>query len=222
MGLERVLWTGGVVEDKADAPDPEGPFEIELLWVTEVDEGGRIVSIVAFDIDDLRAANREVSAKWFAIDADAAAVVGPMFAFIEGFSDHDRARMRAALADDVVVHDRRLAGQGVVEGADAYVETAAVLWELARDIQFDTAPGVLVHERYGSVGVGRGFGTFPEGGAFDNYIVYMSTVARGRITRPRARSSSRTSSSPWRDWTVCDAGTPEVAPISSTGTVTRG
>jgi hypothetical protein len=91
--------------------------------------------------------------------------------------------MRAALADDVVVDDRRRAGQGVVEGADAYLATVVVLWDLAPDIQFNTAPGMLVVERHGSVGAGRGLGTFPEGGAFDNYMVHLSIVVAGRITR---------------------------------------
>src|SRR5262249_54263050 len=36
-----------------------GPFELEALWVTEVDESGRITAGVAFDVDDWRAATRE-------------------------------------------------------------------------------------------------------------------------------------------------------------------
>ncbi len=156
---------------------------LELLWLTEVDESGRITSGVAFDIDDRRAAQREVMARTIAGDAVAAAAMRPTLEFTEGFNDHDRARMRAVLADDIVVVDHRRPGLGQVEGADAYVDSIAVLWDLASDIQVEPVGSELTHERYGVVSGARHFGTLAEGGAFESYYVVMTIVACDRISR---------------------------------------
>ena len=90
--------------------------------------------------------------------------------------------MRAVLADDLVVDDRRRAGLGRVDGADAYVESIAVLWNLAPDIQVDGRVGLAL-ERHGLVSAGRDFGTLAEGGAFERQRVAVLIVAGGRITR---------------------------------------
>jgi ketosteroid isomerase-like protein len=175
VDLERVLWTGG---------PPRGRFDVEQLWLTEVDEHGRIVFAAAFDVDDVQAANREAWTRWFAVDATAAAALRPQLEFIEAWNSHDRARVRALLADDVVMDDHRRAVHDRAEGADALLEIATALWELAPDIHIDLrALSVLAHEPYGSVTTGRDVGTFPDGGAFERYRIVLTTVARGRITR---------------------------------------
>jgi ketosteroid isomerase-like protein len=171
--LERVLWSAGPAE---------GRVEIEYLWLAEVDESGRLVSGVAFDPEDWRAAHREALGRWLARDAAAAAVMGPIVELVEGSNDHDRARMRAVLADDLVYHDHRLVGQGRVDGADAYLDTLPALWDLARDIQLEPR-FVLAVERHGMVAVDRTFGTLPEGGVFEIYWATVATVSRGRVTR---------------------------------------
>ena len=71
LALERLLWTGA----------PEGRFEVEYLWLTEVDERGRITAAISFDLDDWRAAAREARPRWLAADAAAAPVVGPVSEF---------------------------------------------------------------------------------------------------------------------------------------------
>src|SRR3989442_6089471 len=132
VALTRVLLSGdpgGAAAAAATESQPIsslGPFELEALWVTEVDESGRITAGVAFDVDDWRAASREVWARWSARDAVAAASVGPAFELIEAFNDRDRTRVRAVLADDFVLDDHRQARLGVIERADAYVESLAV------------------------------------------------------------------------------------------------
>jgi hypothetical protein len=175
VALERFLWSG-------DVPAGGGPFEVELLGLTEVDETGQIVAAIRFDADDWRAASRDAWDRWLARDAAAAAVMRPSLEFLEGVNDHDRARLRAVLADDLLFHDRRRTGEGPVDGADAYLDTLAVLWELAPDTQLEPR-FVPALERHGFVSVTRTFGTLPEGGAWENYIVSVVTVARGRITR---------------------------------------
>ncbi len=171
--LERVLFAGGPAE---------GRVEIEYLWLAEVDESGRLVAGVMFDVDDWRAANREAAARWLARDVAAAALLGPVLETFDGWNDHDRARVRASVADDLVSHDRRLAGVGRLEGADAYMDSLAVLWEMAPDIQIEMR-SALALERHGVVGVARNFGTLPEGGAFEIYGIIVATLERGLVTR---------------------------------------
>jgi hypothetical protein len=173
VALERVLVSSGPAD---------GRSEFEYLSLTEVDESGRIVDGVVFDLDDSRAAIREAWARWFAADATAAAVVAPIFECAEGWNDRDSSRVRTVFADRVVVDDRRLAGVGLLEGADAYVDALAPLWELAPDIQLEPC-FVLALEHYGMVSAGRIFGTFPDAGPFENQLAWLFLFAGGRITR---------------------------------------
>ena len=114
LDLQRILVTG----------------EIEHLWLTEIDEHRDITTVITFDADDWRAAMAAGVARALAVDATTA-TLRPVYEFFLGFNDHDPTRVRAAFADDLVVDDRRLAGQGLVEGADAYIESLAALWRLA-------------------------------------------------------------------------------------------
>ena len=172
--LSRTLWSGGPAD---------GRVEIEFLSLAEVDESGHFVGAVIFGVDDRRAAQREGLSRWIARDAVAAAVMGPIVELIEGLNDHDRARMRAVLTDDLVVQDRRrLTGEDRVDGADAYLDNVAVLWDLAPDAHLE-GRSVLALEHHGSVSVVRTLGTNSEGGAFELYYLIVTTVARGRVTR---------------------------------------
>jgi len=108
--------------------------------------------------------------------------VGPVLECIEAFNDRDRTRVRAVLADDLVVDDHRPARLGVIEGADAWVESYAAVWDLAPDTQIAFVC-TLAHARYGSVNLMRRFGTLRDGGAFESPTVSVSIVADGRITR---------------------------------------
>jgi ketosteroid isomerase-like protein len=171
--LERVLWTGGPAD---------GRIEIEYLWLAEVDEAGRLVAGVVFDLDDRRVAVREGTARWLARDAAAAAVGRPVVEIFEALSNRDPARVRANLADDLVVHDRRRIGMGLLEGADAWLESIVALWELATEVEW-TPLFHLALGRHGLVGVGEISGTLRGGGAFEVLGVSLFTVAGGRINR---------------------------------------
>ncbi len=159
-----------------------GPFEIEFLWVGEVDEGGRVTAGISFDVDDWRAATREARARWFARDAAAAAAVGPAFELIEAFNDRDRTRMRAVLSDDFVLDDHRPARLGTIEDAGTWVEACATLWDLAPDVR-TVIVSTLAHARYGSALLVQPSGTSREGGAFESPSAAVFIVADGRITR---------------------------------------
>jgi hypothetical protein len=108
--------------------------------------------------------------------------MAPVLELIEGFNDHDRARMRSVLADDVVSHDHQLTGHGLVERADAYLDVGTGVWALARDAQLELL-SVLALDRHGGVGISRTFGTLPEGGDFEIQNIDLVAVDRGRITR---------------------------------------
>jgi hypothetical protein len=127
--LERVLWRGG---------PPGGLSEIEYLWLTEVDDRGLVTAAVAFDLDDWRAAFADCFARALAVDATAP-TLRPSYELAIGLNDHDLAGIRAACADDLVVHDHRLAGLGLVEGADPYLESLVALWRLVPDDHFEAA-----------------------------------------------------------------------------------
>ena len=74
------------------------------------------------------------------------------------------------------IHD----GLGVLEGADAYVEAASALWDLAPDIQ--TRGRVLALEQHGQVRVEQNVGTLRDGGgAFERQHVDLYIVDNGRI-----------------------------------------
>ena len=52
IAVERVLWSGA-------AGPARGSFEIEYLWLSEVDDAGRIVAMAAIDLADQAAAIEE-------------------------------------------------------------------------------------------------------------------------------------------------------------------
>jgi hypothetical protein len=154
---------------------------IAYLWLTAIDERGHLTGATAFASDDWRAAAAETAARVLAVD-EAAAMLRPNYELMLRFNDHDLAGMRAALADDVVVHDRRRAGMGLVKGANAYLESLAALWRLTPDIGIDMG-FELARERHGLVTAVRDVGTLPEGGTFERPMVTVAIVTGGRVTR---------------------------------------
>ena len=174
IALGRMLWSGGPAD---------GRFEIEYLSLTEMDEAGLAVAIILFDADDPRVAQREAWARWAAIDPASAGVTAPLGEAIDAFNDRDRARFRAAFADDLVVEDRRRTGMGRLEGRDAYVDSVAVLWELVPASRVDCGWFWPAYERHGAVTVHRRSGTLADGGTYESEFLWVLTVAHGRITR---------------------------------------
>jgi ketosteroid isomerase-like protein len=170
-----VLWSGG---------PRDGRFEIEYLAVGEVDESGRIAAFVLFDLDDARAAQREAWRRWAVIEPHVAAVVKPIGDILDAFSEKDAARFRAALADDLVVEDHRLAGMGRLEGADAYTESVTTLWAIAPESRLEMGWRWPRVDRHGAITVALRTGTVPGGGGdFESECLILFLVANGRITR---------------------------------------
>ena len=174
VAVGRVLWSGG---------PPDGRFEIEYLSLHEVDEAGLFAAMIFFDLDDARAAQREAWARWAAIDPAAAPWVALVGAAIEGFDAQDGKRLRALFADDVVVDDHRRTGFGRIEGADAYLQSLAVLWDLAPDQRMEIGWFWPAIERHGVITLLRRSGTLADGGGFESEHLWLSTATGGRITR---------------------------------------
>jgi hypothetical protein len=174
VAVSRVLWSGG---------PPEGRWEVEYLGVVETDEAGRITAMILFDLDDARAAQREAWARWTAIDPVAVPWVAVIGAAVESFDAQDWKRLRTLFADDVIVDDHRRTGFGRIEGADAYLSTVAVLWDLAPDQRVELGWFWPAVERHGVITRGRRFGSLADGGAFESEYLWLSTATGGRITR---------------------------------------
>jgi hypothetical protein len=173
--VSRVLWSGG---------PPEGRWEIEYLAVLEIDEAGAFTGIIFFDLADARAAQREAWARWAAIDPAAAAVTASLGEGLDAFNAHDRTRFRAIFADDLIVEDHRRTGMGRLEGSAAYAASVAALWDLSAESRIDGGWFWPVYDWYGAVTVNRRFGTtLAGGGEFESELLYLFTVAGGRITR---------------------------------------
>ncbi len=175
VAITRMLWSGGPAD---------GRFEIEYVGVVEVDEAGLLTASILFGADDTRAAQREAWARWAAIDPTAAPWVRIVGTAADGFDAHDGKRLRALFADDVVVDDHRRTGFGRIDGADAYLQSLAVLWELAPDQRMEIGWFWPAVERHGVITVLRRAGTLADGGAFESECLWLSTASPGgRVTR---------------------------------------
>jgi ketosteroid isomerase-like protein len=173
VAVGRMLWTGGPAD---------GRFEIEYISVFEADESGLLSGVVIFELDDARAAQREAWARWAAIDPDVAPSVELLNEIIDAWNGRDRTALLARFADDLVVEDHRLAGIGRIEGAAAYVDANAVLWDLAPDQRIEFGWSWLAWDRHGLVATLRRVGTLADGGAFESEYVWLSLASGGRIT----------------------------------------
>jgi ketosteroid isomerase-like protein len=173
----RVLWGGG---------PPGGRFEIEYLCVAEVDADGLISAIILIDTADAREVRRKAWARWAAIDPIAAPWLGLLSELTDAWNAHDRERVRARFADDVVVEDHRHAGLGRIEGVDAYVESFDALWDLAPEQWVEFGWSWAAVDRHGIVLPLRRAGTLADGGAFESDYLWLGLAAGGRITRLEA------------------------------------
>lgn len=169
LSLHRNLWRS-INEGEA--------AEVETLEVFEVDEDGRIVAVIIFEPDDRFAASTELFERYAAKPADGASA--ELFDIVRAWNDHDLRRLRGLLPDDFYLEDRRRTGVGPVEGADAYVDSIAALYELSRDVRSEVLYTVSIAE-HGHVSVSRWSGTNEEGGEFDAVYVLVGVLRDGRL-----------------------------------------
>jgi class 3 adenylate cyclase/tetratricopeptide (TPR) repeat protein/ketosteroid isomerase-like protein len=173
IATERVLWSGGPAD---------GPFEIEYLGLWEVDETGRIKTMMLFDADEGPAVRREAWARWAAIDPDMQEPLAVISGLTDRFNDGDRAGVRALCADDLSAEDHRRTGIGRIDGADAFVKSLVALWKLAPDQRLELGWHWPAYGPHGGVTVVRRFGTLPDGGTFESEYLEIFVVAQGHAT----------------------------------------
>jgi ketosteroid isomerase-like protein len=148
------------------------PVEVEMLDIFEVDAEGRVVAVILFDPDDRAAASTELIERYLTSGADGMSPA--LIEFRSALNAHDLGRARAALHDDFVLDDHRLARLGRIEGADAYIAAMAAAYELSADLSIHPLY-VAATAPHGRVMVMRAAGTNTEGGEFE--ILYAALIA---------------------------------------------
>jgi len=172
IALQHQLWTGG----------PEAaPYEVEMLAVIEADRDGRIARVTSFDCDDRRAAFREADARWARLEPAFAPLLEASAAYFDATAARDAEAVRAVLADDVVVHSRRRTGTGLLEGADAYLQSLRAIWELTRASEAEVLVRLAIAPS-GSVAISRVAGRLHDGGPFETLACTVVLIESGRFT----------------------------------------
>ena len=108
----------------------------EHMWLAKRGSGrvgGRTEEgrVVQDDLDERGAAQREAWKRWGAIEPDVALVMVPIMQIVDAFNAKDLDTWRAGFTEDLIVEDHRHAGFGRIDGAEAYAESIAALWEIA-------------------------------------------------------------------------------------------
>lgn len=168
--LEEVRWTG---------TSAGGSFEGENLSVTEVDEAGHLVAIVAFDADEHLAAHDELWTRFRAAD-DGSALPSVVFDLVHAYNHRDVERFRTYLAPDFALVDHRPIGAGTMD-RDEYAAFLTALVESTVESRFESVRSVLLGPR-GSVDVARLTGTTVDGAPFALDAVQVAVVRNGRLS----------------------------------------
>lgn len=145
--------------------------------VSEIDEHGKLVSMVLFDAEQRSTAHAELFERYVRLGADG--MHPAQIEWLRAVAARDPARMRAALPDSSWVHDHRRLGLGRLE-RDAYVASFIALNELSRELRIDELHQVAVSPRARLV-VSRVAGVNAEGGEFEMFAVALSHVENGRL-----------------------------------------
>jgi ketosteroid isomerase-like protein len=169
LTLHHIVWS---------EPSEDARFQIDRFRVVEVDAAGRLRALVLFDPDQRAEASAELFERWVAGGADG--VPAAEIEFLRAWNAHDVGRMRALLPDDFVHDDRRRTGLGRVEGADAYVASAAALYELSSDVRIEERYCVA-SARHARVSVVRRFGSNTEGGQSEAYFIRLPRFQGERL-----------------------------------------
>jgi tetratricopeptide (TPR) repeat protein len=186
VALERQIWRGGTAGAE---------IEIEMLTLNEADAEGRIAALVSFDPGDVVAACREASERWIAIEPHLAPILRAGFAYGDATRNRDAAALRALVADDFVVDDRRRAGLGQLAGGDALVASFQAVWQLTRTSS-NVVRARLATEPWGSVLISHVTGTLADGGAFEGLsgaLTVFETDASSVSTSSSSTTSTRRS-----------------------------
>jgi ketosteroid isomerase-like protein len=159
---------------------PDGTrFDLDRLWIVEVDAEGKLRASILFDVDDRSAAFEEAQARFVAGEAAAIGGQAPLLALVRALTRRDREATLESLAPDFVHHDRRTLIGGSYD-RDQYVESMWTWRDLAPDAGLEELR-ILTWNRHGRVGVARSFGTTRDGVVFENELVFVMLTRGDRI-----------------------------------------
>ncbi|HEX2484923.1 MAG TPA: nuclear transport factor 2 family protein, partial [Myxococcota bacterium] len=173
LSLERQTWRGA---------SGGGAFEVEMLALHEADPEGRLAAVIDFDPDDSLGAHREAHERWAALEPAHAARMRVSAGYFDALRARDAARLRALLADDVVVHDRRRTGGGLLVGADAYVESVRAQWRLTRETAIEVVARPL-GAPFGSLTLVRVAGVLADGEPYETLVLLIVVIVDGLFRR---------------------------------------
>jgi ketosteroid isomerase-like protein len=154
-------------------------FAVEFLQMLEVDGDGRVIANVVFDLDDRRAAWRELLDR-HARSESGRALPAELHELRRALLDRDLDGMRAALPSDFAVHDHRRNRLWSIEGRDAWVAWMATLFEQSPDAIIAPLHHLAI-EAHGNLALGFTAGTLAEGGAFEQVYVSLYHFRGGRL-----------------------------------------
>ena len=153
-------------------------FEIETLQITEVGTDGQHRR--AGQLRRRRSPRRQRGAARALLPRRGRRDLTPPGAIehFRAWHDQDLARLRATLPDGFWFHDHRRTGVGRIDGADAYIDSVAALFEQVRDINAVALYHVAL-EAHGSLAIAHNFGTALGGGAVESVFVRLSFYRDG-------------------------------------------
>jgi ketosteroid isomerase-like protein len=155
------------------------PIEAEAIGLTEIDECGKLVAIMVWDVGDRAAAFAAAHARFVAGEAAVAGGVHLILKFNRAVVRRDWEALRATLAPDFVLDDHRPLGLGALS-REQHVESMKALTDLAPDAHVETFQ-ILAWNRHGWATVSAWRGTIPEGGPFENLFVTFIMTDDDRI-----------------------------------------
>jgi hypothetical protein len=147
-----------------------------------VDERGRLVVTINFDLDDRRAAQREAWKRWAAIDPVAKPWVDFVAILADAYNSRELTVPHMGYAD-LIVDDRRRTGFGYIEGRDAYFEAVTALWDLAPDARIEFGWYWPACDRHAAITTMRRSGTVAGGGTFESDDLVLLVMTNGVVTR---------------------------------------
>jgi len=174
VAIARVLWAGGPAD---------GVFEVEMLVVIEVNEAALATAVIFIDPDDWRAAQREAWKRWVTIDPTAAQITNGLGDGLDACSSRDLEQLRACLAEELVVEDRRRTGTGRVDGREACMQSLVAMSELVTDARLEGGQFWLAVAPDCGLFTLRLVGNVPGGGEFEIESLGLLSVQGGRTRR---------------------------------------
>jgi class 3 adenylate cyclase/tetratricopeptide (TPR) repeat protein len=166
LAIARIGWEG--------ADDLVGPSDLEWLQLIEVDDAGRRVAIVNFDVGDVDGAYAELDERYAAGEAALEPAGRHTVPFVRALVARDWEQVAAAFAPDFVLEDRRPLRLLPSLSGTEYVASVRALLDLRPDATFRLQHVLASDER--ALTVGGWTGGEPDG-TFE--IPVVNVVAAG-------------------------------------------